>query len=331
MASPITLTRIWRIVKEVDLHAIRREAERRVQVLIIGETTADADELAVELAGGQADPTPWLTAIDAGLAARDAGRTSSGGREAILDGPDVVITVLRGREQSPEMKAARQRWAARPVHLVTVVVGTSENPGKVMTHGGAAQVAIDRIDEAGLGPVVDATLALVEPDRRLGLARQFPSFRQKVFNTLIDDTARANAGYAFSTGLAEVVPILDIPLNIGDMIVLSKNQLMMSYRIALAAGKTGQPRELIGEIVGVLGGGLLFRQLARQLVGLLPVIGLVPKVAVAYGGTWAIGRAVVLWATGGGKVTADHLKRLSREGLARGRDVARSMRRGTEF
>ena len=113
--------------------------------------------------------------------------------------------------------------------------------------------------------------------------------------------------------------------------MLSKNQLMMSYRIALAAGKTGQPRELIGEIVGVLGGGLLFRQLARQLVGLVPVIGILPKVAVAYGGTWAIGRAVVLWATEGRLLTAAGLRQLSREGLARGRNLARSLRRGTEF
>jgi uncharacterized protein (DUF697 family) len=330
MANPLTLTRVWRILKEVDLHAIRREAERGVHVLIIGESAADADDLAVHLAKGEPDPTPWLTAIDAPLAARAPGRTTAGGREALLDGPDVVITVLRGTDQSPDMKAARQQWAARKVPLITVAVG-SERAGGVRTHGGTTLVAIDRIDGDGCRAVVDALVAVVEPDRRLGLARQFPALRPKVFNALIDETARANAGYAFSTGLAEIIPILDIPLNIGDMIVLSKNQLMMSYKIALAAGKTGQPRELIGEIVGVLGGGLLLRQLARQLVGLLPVIGLVPKVAVAYGGTWAIGRAVMLWATDGRKVTAARFRQLSREGLIRGRKVARSLRRGTEF
>jgi hypothetical protein len=77
----------------------------------------------------------------------------------------------------------------------------------------------------------------------------------------------------------------------------------------------------------VLGGGLLFRQLARQLVGLVPVLGIVPKVAVAYGGTWAIGRAVALWATEGRKLSSGGLKELSREGLARGREVARRMKR----
>jgi len=328
MASPLSLARVWRILKEVDLDAIRREAGRRVQVLVIGEDTTDADELAVRLAEGEGDPTPWLTAIDAPLAAR---APAAGARDAVVDGPDVVIALVRGATESDDMKAARQLWAARKVRLLTVIVGANQTPGHVVTRGDTARVAVDRLDAEGIRCVVDGLFAVVDPDRRIGLARQSPVTRPKIFNALIEDTARANAGYSFSTGLAEIVPLLDIPLNIGDMIVLSKNQLMMGYRIALAAGKTGEPRALIGEMVGVLGGGLLFRQLARQLVGLLPVIGLVPKVAVAYGGTWAIGRAVVVWATGGGKMTTARLKELSKEGLARGRKMANALKRGTEL
>ena len=49
----------------------------------------------------------------------------------------------------------------------------------------------------------------------------------------------------------------------------------------------------------MIGGGFLLRQGARQLVGLIPVAGIVPKVAVAYAGTLAIGKAVVAWATYG--------------------------------
>ncbi len=331
MATQVTLTRVWRILKEVDLQAIRREAGRRVHVLIVGENTADADELALRLAGGQDDPTRWLTALDAPLAARGlpgpAARAGDGG----LSRPDIVIAILRGHDESPDMRAARRYWAGRKAHLVTVAVGGGGVAGEVQTRGGSALVAIDRIDDEGFHAVVDALFAVVEPDRRVGLARQTPSLRPRVFSALIDETARANAAYAFSTGLAEVIPVLGVPVALGDMVVLSKNQLMMSYRIALAAGKTGQPRELIGEIVGVLGGGLLFRQLARQLVGLAPAIGILPKVAVAYGGTWTIGRAVVLWATEGGLLTAATLGRLSREGLTRGRQVARSFRKGTEF
>jgi uncharacterized protein (DUF697 family) len=330
MAGQVTLTRIWRILKEVDLQAIRREAGRRVHVLIIGENTADADELALRLAEGQDDPTRWLTALDAPLASRALPEPTARASEVGPGRPEIVIAILRGRDESPEMRAARRYWAGRKAHLLTVAVAGGGLAGDVQTRGGSALVAIDRIDDEGFRAVVDALVAVVEPDRRVGLARQIPSLRPRVFSALIDETARTNAGYAFSTGLAEIIPILDIPLVIGDMVVLSKNQLMMSYRIALAAGKTGQPRELIGEIVGVLGGGLLFRQLARQLVGLVPAIGILPKVAVAYGGTWAVGRAVELWATEGRLLTAAGLRQLSRRGLARGRELARGLRRGVE-
>jgi uncharacterized protein (DUF697 family) len=331
MAGQVTLARVWRILKEVDLQAIRREAGRRVHMLIIGETTADADDLALRLAEGQDDPTRWLTAVDAPLAA------SAIARRAGLEGddrpyrPDIVIAILRGRDESPDMRAARRHWAGLKAHLVTVAVGGDRIAGDVQTRGGSALVPIDRIDDEGFREVVEAVFAVVEPDRRVGLARQIPSLRPTVIHSLIDETARANAGYAFSTGLVEIIPVLDIPLAIGDMVVLSKNQLMMSYRIALAAGKTGQPRELIGEIVGVLGGGLLFRQIARQLVGLLPIVGILPKVAVAYGGTWAIGRAVGLWATEGQLLTSARLRQFSREGFARGREVAQHFRSGIDF
>jgi uncharacterized protein (DUF697 family) len=325
MGTSLTLGRVWRLLKEVDLEAVRREAARRVHLLVIGETTADADDLAVRLAEGQDDPTAWLTAIDAGLGQLGPARSAAGGREAVVDGPDIVVFVTRGADTSPEMTEARQQWLHRPVGLVTVALASGAPSGLVHARDRSSRVAIDHLDEAGLGSVVDALFDVIEPDKRLAWARQFPALRPKVYHALIDDTARANAAYAFSTGLAEVVPLLDIPLNIGDMVVLTKNQLMMAYRLALAAGKDGRPRDLLGEIVGVLGGGLLFRQIARQLVGLVPVIGLVPKVAVAYGGTWAIGRAIVLWVTDGHKVAGRRLKELTREGMTRGRAVARSL------
>ena len=107
-------------------------------------------------------------------------------------------------------------------------------------------------------------------------------------------------------------------------IVLTTKQLLRAIDWYSAPVATAT-QELIGEILGVLGGGMLFRQLARQLVGLIPVVGIVPKVAVAYGGTWAVGRAVVLWVTEGRTATSETLRGFSREGLERGRSVAREI------
>jgi uncharacterized protein (DUF697 family) len=326
MANPLTLARVWRILKEVDLEAIRREAEAPVRVLVVAEAAGDADDLAVLFAAGHPDATRSVTAADAALAQAQAGT----GKEPVVDGPDVVVLIARGGAMSPALGAARDAWAGRNVPLVAVTLQdpiTGHRPHGPGEAPYAASVSVAALDAGSLGDIASTIFAVVRPDQRLALARQLPGLRPCVFEELISETAKANAGYALSTGLAEIIPVLDVPLNIGDMIILSKNQLVMAYRIALAAGKRGRPTELIAEIVGVLGGGLIFRQLARQLVGLVPVIGLVPKVAVAYGGTWAIGRAVVLWAAEREKLTRGRLRELSREGLTRGRAVADAMRR----
>jgi uncharacterized protein (DUF697 family) len=109
---------------------------------------------------------------------------------------------------------------------------------------------------------------------------------------------------------------------LGDIFVLTKNQVLLGYRIVLAAGHTGEPRRLLGEVLGVLGGGLLFRQIAREMIGLVPVAGIPLKIAVAYSGTWAIGKAMALWALEGRAVTSDTIRGLMTEGLDRGRAVA---------
>jgi uncharacterized protein (DUF697 family) len=323
MPSVLALSRVWQIIKEVDLEAIRRQAEAPVRVAVVAETAAGADDLAVLLASGAPESSAWLTAMDAGLASDVSGVAPD---DPVVDGPDVVVLVMAGDRAAPAMNAVRQAWLKRRTPLVEVVLGG--RPGGVeRLDSNRARVALDLARPEQVGTLAEALFAVVGPDRRLALARQFPALRPCAFSTLIDETSKANAGYAFSTGIAEIVPVLGIPMAIGDVVVLTKNQLVMGYRIALAAGKSGRPRDLVGEIIGVLGGGLLFRQVARQLIGLVPVIGIVPKVAVAYGGTWAIGRAVTLWATGGGRVTAARLRQLSREGLRRGQSVAREMGR----
>ena len=69
----------------------------------------------------------------------------------------------------------------------------------------------------------------------------------------------------------------------------------------------------------------MFRQLARQLVGLIPVVGILPKVAVAYGGTWAIGAP---WCCGPPKAAPPRsgtLRTFGRDELERGREVAHDL------
>jgi uncharacterized protein (DUF697 family) len=315
---------LWRVLHETDLDAIRRGAESRFQVLVAGDDAADAEQLACLIAespdtlaapGARGERHPWLLTIDASAAGPVVGRESF----------DLAVLVSRKAELSSALGSLRDDQAARGVPIVVVVIGTVGTTVTIVRRGENQRAAVPELNASALQAVGEAMLMSVPPELRLGLGRQFRGLRSLLFRILIDETARANASYAFTTGIAEIIPVLTIPMNVGDVVILTKNQLVMSYKITLVAGKSGTPRHLIGEILGVLGGGLLFRQIARQLVGLIPAVGVAPKVAVAYGGTWAIGRAVVLWATAGQVLTAESVRAFYAQGLARGREAARDL------
>ena len=287
----LKLGNVWKVVREVDLEAIRREALTPFDLVVLGEPR-QAERIRTALSpGGAASPHRFI-------------RVNPPGGDPTI--PNAVIVVTGPGPRSADLDSTLRYLAERQIpHALAVLDG--DDAGEAATQAAAT---------------ISASLGATD---RLAFAHQLPAFRAPAYERIIEDTARANASFAFTSGLAEVVPILTAPLNLGDMIVLTKNQLLMGYRLVLAAGRDGEPKRLIGEILGMLGGGLVFRQLARQLVGLIPVVGIVPKVAVAYGGTWAIGRAVVLWVTEGRTASAETLRTLSREGLQRGRDVARDL------
>lgn len=163
------------------------------------------------------------------------------------------------------------------------------------------------------------------PDRQLALGRAFPLFRVTIAHHLVNDTCISNAVYALSTGLAEVVPVLDIPLNVTDMIVLTKNQAFLAYKLGLTLGFSTEWRDYLVEFSSVLGSGFLWRQAARGLVGLVPAWGILPKVAISYAGTYVVGNTILRWYQTGKHVTRQQIGDLYREALMRGRHTAQEL------
>jgi len=304
----LKLANLWRVVREVDLQAIRQQALSPFDLLIAGEPIALAHTLRRMLSGA-GTPHPWVRL--ASTADAHAGPI-----------PNAAIVVTDGAPDASELEATVRGFtqARVPVVVVRVLPGARSERSNVPGY-----VTVAALDEAGVELLATTLVDVVPVEVRLALAHQLAALRRPYFEITIDETARANATYALTTGLAEVVPVLTIPLNLGDMVILTKNQLLMAYRLVLASGRDGDPRTLVTELLGVLGGGFLFRQLARQLVGMIPVAGLLPKVAIAYGGTWAIGRAVTIWLTEGRDVTSDLVRSLASDGLERGRSIAREL------
>ena len=375
MPSILKLPDLWRVIREMDLESIRRDAEGRFRILVLAPARAEADAAAILLTGDET-PHPWLEAatpddldpagsdlvtltaalIVGGAADLTPGLTLAADRlrkahvpivtvvhgsaravDGVVQPKDPMVAVVQPKNPMVAVVQPKNPMVAvvqPPSSLVAVVqpptplVAVVQPPTPLVAaarSGEAARTVVAALDPPGLEKIAHALVGAVAPSARLALARQLPPLRAAVFDLLIDETAKANATYAFTAAMAEAVPVLDVPLNVADILILTKNQLLMGYKIALGAGKSGRARDVIGEIIGVVGGGFLFRQAARQLIGLIPVAGLIPKVAIAYTGTWAIGRAVVVWATQGRRLSPSALGRFSRDAAGRGRDFAREL------
>ena len=97
--------------------------------------------------------------------------------------------------------------------------------------------------------LVPAVLGLM-PEFQLALARRYPLFRGEVARRLINDTCTSNSAYSLTTGLAEIVPVLNIPLNVTDIFVLTKAQAFLVYRLGypLNGSRISQSLEVCWEL-----------------------------------------------------------------------------------
>lgn len=313
MFSSVKLSNLWRVIRDVDLERIRASARTPFEIVVVAEEPALGDRVRTGLGavpGGAVHP--YVVA----LAPEDLGRRPVT--------PLLVVLASATPELSLRMKAADEHCIRAHWPRISLIVGTDAPEAAARRVAEHARVAV--VDPvAAPRPLLTAVIDQIEGDARLAVAAALPVFRLVVAEAIVDETSKANASFAVTTGLAETIPVLTAPLNMGDMVVLTKNQLIMGYKIALASGRNDDPRSMITEILGVIGGGFLFRQMARQLVGLIPVAGLLPKVAIAYAGTYAMGRALTAWALSGAEVTPDALSRYTADGLERGRLLAQQL------
>jgi uncharacterized protein (DUF697 family) len=132
-------------------------------------------------------------------------------------------------------------------------------------------------------PVEQVARALA---RRLGedgtaLAARLPVLRPAVCAWLISTFAKRNG----ITGAVVFIPGVDLP-------VLTLRQIRLVLRIAIAYGEDVDNKRAV-ELLGVVGAGMGFRAVARELLDVVPVAGWALKGAIAYAGTKAVGEAAV--------------------------------------
>jgi uncharacterized protein (DUF697 family) len=259
---------IWRMWRVLDWRPIRREAETPPQLALLGASPT-LDRIASLFEQGELRRGPIGLPIDE-------------------PPPDLVVLDVSTDPTRLEAASAQARALQNRDVAALLLVPPGHPPAepelKYLTVDPAAPPTDERLGLA----LIDAL-----PDqRRLGAARHVPALRAPLARLLTHEAAFANAQFALMTNLPSFLPGVGGAAAVGaDTLVLTTNQVVLVFKMAAIWGANLEnPRALIAEAVPVVGGAFLWRSTARALINLLPGFALlVPKVGIAYIGTYVVG------------------------------------------
>lgn len=322
MAKIPLLSDGWSTIKEIDLRPLQQQAVNGVRLAIAGQPGSGRSTLAAQM---RTDPQRPIIEFDSPITILDINNIPSD------INADLIIVMVDSREPDTALHQKYLTDWADSGKKTLVFINQFDTPSETTAispwarHRSRRVVWGQAIDHIFLlREFAPAVIALL-PDKLLGLGRYFPLFRSPIAQYLINDACTTNAAYALSTGLAETIGVFDLPITVADMVVLTKNQAYLVYKLGLALGYTTRWQDYVAEFGSVLGTGFLWRQLARTLVGLIPVWGIIPKVAVSYAGTYVVGHAVLQWYLTGRHVSKKQMQQLYSQAFARGRNFAQTL------
>ncbi len=254
-----TLRNFMSVLREISFDDVRDEAETLPRLLILAPSIGTARQLGAALVGPEGELAVTAREVQAPL-------------------PELSpfdVAVVLDPDRSGVTTRLRERASATGVSLPVV-----------RFEGGP-------LNDAGVVERCRVAVVSGAPDRAPALGRAFPLFRRAAAKAVIDETSRANAQFALVSNIPAVIPIVGSLAAAGaDFLVLTKNQLMMIFKLAAIHGRDLHDQlGIFQEMVPVVGAGFLWRTVAREAASFLPLAaGTLPKVAIAYAGTLAAGR-----------------------------------------
>lgn len=286
----------WDAIREINPNEVRAELERPVTIGFFGRPGSGRHTLSVALFGDEVREIP---------ARRFSFNDTDSAAVAAAGALDLAFLVLDARE--PDWSAERRvggQLAGRgcPTFLVLNHADALTSPQQGLpamrvqfpSHPPELMVVVDpRNVEATRTRLIGLILGTV-PALRLALANQYPVLRRQVSEDLIREASRVNAQFALMSSLPALVPVLGMFLGgMADILVLTKNQAMLVFKLAALHGRDVNDRMgILREIAPVVGGAFVWRTAARTAVGLAPApISALPKAAIAYLGTYSVGQA----------------------------------------
>lgn len=230
--------------------------------------------------------------------------TTADARQAALDifGPEARTSIVASGDDEPLPELAE---------LILV----DDAAWRAESHADARVLVFSRSE-----PVERVWQAMFEreQDLELSLGRLYPRLRRAAAQYVVNTTSQVNGQFAVVSNVPALVPVVGGLLAAGaDTIILTKNQLMMIYKLAAINGRdTSNRLAIYREMVPVVGAGLFWRTVARDLAALMPVAaGAVPKVVIAFTGTFIAGMAAQVYYDEGRRLSKGRLDEVRRWAL----------------
>jgi uncharacterized protein (DUF697 family) len=189
-----------------------------------------------------------------------------------------LVVVLGGAATEEDERLLR---AARRARTPAIAVQTGRDADLDVPYVLATDVVVCPPGEGYPVERIAEALAARLGEEGTQLAARLPVLRGPVCRWLIASFSRRNG----LIGTIVFVPGADLP-------ALTLNQLRLVLRIAAAHG-VEIDEQRAPEILATVGGGFLFRALAREVLGFVPVAGWAIKGAIAYAGTQALGQGAM--------------------------------------
>lgn len=211
---------------------------------------------------------------------------------------------------------------------------------RMLVRGGGKACDLEIYDSSILRPASAYSLDPESPDTcirkilrahselTLPLARNLHPFRKPAAHRVIRAIAKENALFCLATALPDVIPsFVSIPWAAGefasDTVFLTVNQIRMTFMLAAASDRSVGYREQRSEIASIVAGSFGWRAIARELIGKVPFGGgLIPKAAIAYAATFAIGLSMERLYRLGYGFTRDERRAAYEEAYENGKQIA---------
>lgn len=281
-----TVRSFMNVVKDIDFEEVRNNAEQVPSILVLASDTELVQE-AANLLFGEDDRN--------GVVARAWMDAEQGFDPARYDVVIVYDPNSTGLFDTVRMATANRRDTANIFFL-------------------SANLTV------GANPVQDVRFEILEmlPEMAPAFGRFHPLWRKAAVNAIVDQTSRANAQFALISNIPAIIPVLGGLISASaDLLVLTKNQVMMCYKIAAAHGEDLENQfAIVRELTPVVGAGFLWRTAAREAASFVPfAAGTIPKVVIAFAGTLTMGKAADFYYQYGSKPSRQQLDRIRIQAL----------------